>query len=402
MYDNIAKIIKSNKKIEELIEIEKKIVELKENLEKIDKKDSVYDNLMCEISVREMKLEYAKKRLDKESLKIYENLEMFSEFNKLTEKIKKMEKKSKKSHNLVVTENSEGRKKEIDSDFVDYYNLCVENKKKLSKNFSKAISFFSNYEPKKEIVIEKVKEEIKPEVKKVGEKTNYVGIACISYTNPALEKKDIIEEIPQENKKKVIPFINKIKKYAVGAVVGLAALASVISFGGSKENKNTTNNVRIETEADANEKIKEFENNVSMEKQIDTILAVENKKNVINELPIIETDVEITEELINPTLGDNLKVSDTAKIMCDQYEATNYENGKHPYYNSNEERTIEGVVYRLPDGKIKTARSEDEVCNFESIDGAEVTAYLTYSKYGVEGFYSVQDVIVEKTLTRKL
>ena len=401
MLDDVTKIIKSNKKIEELFEIEDEITEIKRKLNDIDdleEDNGKYDKLMCEVSAKEMKMKYLKEKLDKDGLELFENIKIFLKYNKITAKIKEIEKRSKKSNNVVLTENSEGRKKEIDRNLVDFYNICVEKKKKLSKDFTKAIKFLENYKPKKE---EKIVEP-KKETKRMENENNYVGIANIRYNSKTIEEDE--EEVKEEKKK--VSFLNKAKKYAVGFVVGVAAIASVIAFGGTKEEKTVKNNVSIEKEADVKDEEKETKVEVTIEKQIDNIIAEEEKIKEIDENTEVTDEIitDVTVEIENPALGDNLNVSDTSKIMCNQYDATNYENGKHPYYSNTEQRTIEGIVYKLPDGTIKTARTDAEISKYSSIDGAEVTAYLTYSKYGVEGFYSIHDVVLDnsKTLTKKL
>ena len=183
MLDDVTKIINNNKKIEELFEIEEEISEIKKKINDIDdleEDNDKYDKLMCEVSAKEMKLKYIKEELDKDSLNLFENIKVFYKYNKLTARIKEIEKRSKKSNNLVSTENSEGRKKEIDRNLVDYYNVCVENKKKLSKDFTKAINFLNNYEPKKE---EKILEETKKETRILENENNYFGIANIRYNS---------------------------------------------------------------------------------------------------------------------------------------------------------------------------------------------------------------------------
>ena len=211
--------------------------------------------------------------------------------------------------------------------------------------------------------------------------------------------------MPEEKPKNTISFINKIKRYAAVSVIGFTALASAISFGNAKDNKDTKKEISIENDADTENEMKSIEE-VNIEHQMDEILAdnIVDQIDEIEENEIDDENLEVIVETKKPTLNDNLKVLDSSKIMCDQYAATYYENGKNPYYDSNQTRTVEGVVYQFSDGSIKTARSEDEVSYFESI-GGNITAYLTYSEYGVEGFYSIQDVVLEdcaKTLTKKL
>ena len=228
MLDDVTKIIKSNKKIEDLFKIEDEITEIKRKINDIDdlsEDNDKYDKLMCEVSVKEMKMKYIKEKLDSDSLDLYENLRVFSKFNKITAKIKEIEKRSKKSNNLVLTENSEGRKKEIDRNLVDFYNICVEKKKKLSKDFNKAIKFLDNYDKKKEekIVVEKPKvEEKKQEEKNI--ENNYVGIANIRYNNQTKEQDDDTEVVETQRK---VSFMNKVKKYAISAAIGIVAFASI-------------------------------------------------------------------------------------------------------------------------------------------------------------------------------
>ena len=408
MTDDITKILENNKKVKDLIILENEIDEINKKINTIDidlKKDE-YDRLMCELSIKNMNLMYSKQKLDEESKKIFENVKIFFEYNRLVEKIKLIEKKSKKSNDLVLTENSEGRKKEIDSKLVEYYNKCVDNKKNLSKDFSKAIAFLNSYNlqnnKENEVKIENKKEENKNEENKNEIVNDYVGLASLRYNNP------VIEENKNEEKNKnhlKLPFMTKVKKYAVGFTIGLAAVISVLSFGATKNNKNIKTKANIEQEENTEENM----NEISVEKQIDDILNEEEKTTDNNDTIIssekekVITNLEV-EEIKEKTLKDNLNVSPSSKIMTNQYDATNYENGKHPYYDSSEQRTIEGIVYKLPDGTIKTARTEADISYYSNIEGALVTAYLTYSKYGVEGFYSINDVVDNKSkkLTKKL
>ena len=406
MIDDVEKIVKSNKKIEDIIILENELNELRRKIGVIDafKDQKEYDKLKCEEAIKEMNLANRKRKLDKYSLSTLKNISIFYEYNRITEKMKMIEKKSKKSENLVETVNSEGRKKEIDSNFVDFYNSCVEKKKRINKEFKKSLEFLSHYKLPEE------KEEVKEkeiEHTKVEEQKPTTGYLSLVTKKEEPEQEEVSKE---KNSGKIIPFFRRVKKYALGAAIGIVALASLITFGGAKENKNVKNTVKYETEDDALDnsvsEIKETETTVAvdLEQQIDNMLDEEEK------LDIIETDQDRIEEaeldkVENPTLGDNLKVSDSSKIMRNQYDATNYENGRHPYFDNNEQRTIQGVVYQMPDGTIKTARSEAEIAVLESIEGAQVTAYLTYSQYGVEGFYSIQDVVLEnnvKTLSKKM
>ena len=400
MIDEIAKIIKKNKKVEEIVNLEERISELKIKISKLDKeKDKeIYDRLMCEEAIKEMQLKASKKELDKDSLELLENINIFSEYNRIAEKIKKIEKQSKKSNDVVLTANSEGRKKEIDSDFIDYYNKCVETKSRMKKSFTKAFNFLNNYEYKEN------KREITIKEEKRVEKNDDIKIIPLypSYTTKKIEEEQTVVE---ETKEKKIPFIQRMKKYAIGVAVGIVAIASLVSFGGSKDTKNNKTETKSTYEEDdiALEDNNQNVESISFEEQISMALSEGSKE---DDLEIIITDQEIVDEEVveedkELTIGDNLEVSETSRIMRNQYDATNYENGLKPYYDNDEERTIEGVVYRFADGTIKTARSEEDVINYQSIDGAEVTAYLTYSKYGVEGFYSIQDVENDKVLSRR-
>ena len=187
---------------------------------------------------------------------------------------------------------------------------------------------------------------------------------------------------------------NKIRKGITAIALGAAVFASLVSFGGSKKTSTDSTKIAKEITYDLNKNKEENEKEIA-----DTSLSdntTSNSVEIVKKSIAQESIEEIQEAELS--IGSNIELEDNSKIMCDEYDATYYENVKKPYYDSSEYRAVEGVVYELPDGTITVARNSDEINYCENISGRNITAYLTATQYGIEGFYNVDDV---KTLVRK-
>ncbi|MBE6161378.1 MAG: hypothetical protein E7158_04080 [Firmicutes bacterium] len=375
---NILDIIKSNKKIEQIIEIEKRLDKIKCEIKEAKNSSEIMHLKKLLDTEMQLKIDQTKLKdiLNKEELELYKNIMIYLEYNNYADEIRKIEKISKKSSYLDSTVNSEGRKKEIDRNLVTYYNSCVSKKNEISKEYMRAFNILQSYKLTDDISQEK-------EIKKSEEVV------------PVITINESKQEIKEDSSKIEKAYKRKMKKFLTGLALGVAAYVSLFSFGNSK-NTQTKEDARIEKETtfetnDIEDTVNVTSNQIKDDKNAE-------KRVITHEFVDKISSVKTEGESESLTIGDSFTVSNDSKIMVDEYEATYYENGKTPYYNSDEYRVVEAVVYEMPDGKIVVARNKDEIDYCECVNGKNVTAYLSSSQYGIEGFYNSQDVIARKRI----
>lgn len=140
-----------------------------------------------------------------------------------------------------------------------------------------------------------------------------------------------------------------------------------------------------------------YENNLSSDNTCDNEIELTEKVEVDESIIEDKEEIEIFDSLSNLDLGDNVIITDGAKIYSSVSDAVDMINGFNSYYANDVERTLKCIALEYDD-EIIYSESIEEV-KFLKSEGAVIVSVGTSINDGYEGFYNANDVVV-KTKTR--
>lgn len=460
-------ISEQTKYLPEVIEKAKREFEKLENIDKTNEEEiHTAKNYIIDLGRMAERLENLYKTSSynvEEVQKLNNYLNIYAQYQYLTLKIKTAERLSKKSQNKKVsTQNAEGRKKEIDQDFIEEYNQWVTQKKNLQKEYLHTYNILMDYDirllttPKKEVesvsvenefsqnlddieltLYQKSDEELLKEVenqmkeilnghskenkgkkrllyyqgekyqisersygkfrslnyqkrnleKKIAEQKEEPKNTAISTpeeSKPSVEKENPIVEIPTNsvsiksvNSKKRKDMKKRIKRIALAATIAITTVTSIFA-------QKTINLSRAESA---------IEHEIDHEDHTSTI-DVQEIENDIKPAEIASLNVED----MQMNLQDKFTVLDNTQIYSNEYDMAKGVHGKSMLFDHQKQRECAGIVFKLPNGEVKIAKSDEQIQNYNNIH-AELEGYLAQNEHGYEGFFQAEDTIkLEKEL----